>query len=97
MKILTLIAASAFAMTMSGLSVAAEDQAGGQQHQPSAAQQSGGGQTGQSNAQTGQSGQAGKSSQGSAEMQAAMKKCEQGPAADKMKCMDAAKKKHGQM
>lgn len=97
MKILTLIAASAFAMSMSGLSVAAEEQAGGQQQQPSAAQQSGGGQSGQSSDQAGQSGQAGQNSQGSAEMQAAMKKCEQGPAADKQKCMDAAKKKHGQM
>jgi hypothetical protein len=31
------------------------------------------------------------------EYQAALKKCESGPAADKQKCIDAAKKKHGQM
>jgi hypothetical protein len=31
------------------------------------------------------------------EYQAALKKCDAGPAADKQKCIDAAKKKHGQM
>ena len=43
--------------------------------------------------QSGQSGAQG----ANAQLEAAMKKCEQGPAADKQKCIDDAKKKHGQM
>ncbi|HZP88970.1 MAG TPA: hypothetical protein VFB54_19320 [Burkholderiales bacterium] len=89
MRLSSIVAAAALAMVMSGLSVAAEEQSGGQQ--PSAAQQSGqsSGQAGQSSDQAGQSGSAG--------LQAALKKCEQMSAGDKKKCIDAAKKKHGQM
>jgi len=43
--------------------------------------------------QSGQSGAQG----ANAQLEAAMKKCQQGPEADKQKCMDHAKKKHGQM
>jgi len=97
MKLYSLIAAGAFAMVMSGLSVAADEHPGSQQ--PSAAQQSGqssqsnSGQSGHTNDQAGQTSGQG----GSAELQAALKKCDQMSAADKQKCIDAAKKKHGQM
>jgi len=83
-KLTSTISAFVLALGLTGAAVAAEEQGG--QQSPSA----------QQGAQSGQSGQSG--AQGAnAQLEAAMKKCEQGPAADKQKCMDDAKKKHGQM
>ena len=80
-KLTSTISAFVLALGLTGAAVAAEEQGG--QQSPSA----------QQGAQSGQSGAQG----ANAQLEAAMKKCEQGPAADKQKCMDDAKKKHGQM
>jgi len=84
-KMYSTLSAFVLAFGMIGAASAAEEQQGGQQ--PSAAQQN------EQNAQGGQTGAQG----ANAQLEAAMRKCEQGPAADKQKCIDDAKKKHGQM
>jgi hypothetical protein len=84
-KTVSTISAFILSLGLAGAAAAAEEQQGGQQ--PSAAQQS------EQNAQGGQTGAQG----ANAQLEAAMRKCEQGPAAEKQKCIDDAKKKHGQM
>jgi hypothetical protein len=83
-KLTSTISAFVLALGFAGAAVAAEEQDA--QQSPSAQQSDQGGQSGQSGAQG-----------ANAQLEAAMKKCEQGPAADKQKCMADAKKKHGQM
>lgn len=83
-KLTTIFSAFVLALGFAGAAAAAEEQQGGQ---PSAAQQSG--QTGQ-DAQTGAQG-------ANAELQAALRKCDQMASTEKQKCIDDAKKKHGQM
>ncbi len=84
-KSISTISAVVLAMAFAGAASAAEEQQGGQPS--SAAPQSG------QNADSGQTGAQG----ANAQLEAAMRKCEQGPAAEKQKCVDDAKKKHGQM
>jgi len=82
----TITTVSAFVLAMAaGATFAAEEQQGGQPSSaaPQSDQNATGGQTGAQGA--------------NAQLEAAMRKCEQGPAADKQKCIDDAKKKHGQM
>ena len=80
-KLTSTLSAFVLALAFTGAAAAAEEQPS-----PSAQQSGQSGQTGQSGAQG-----------ANAQLEAAMKKCEQGPAADKQKCIDDAKKKHGQM
>jgi len=81
-KLLTMLCAGALALSIGGIASAAEKDTTNQQSQP----------------QTQQSpGQPGSAEQREQEYLAALKKCDAGPAADKQKCIDAAKKKHGQM
>lgn len=84
-KTISTISAFLLAFGVAGTASAAEEQQGGQQ--PSAAQQS------EQNAQSGQSG----AQDANAQLEAAVKKCEQGPAAEKQKCIEDARKKHDQM
>lgn len=82
-KLLTMLTAGALALTLSGFAAAADKDYDSQQPQ---AQQptdpAAGGAT---------------ASQHEQEYLAALKKCESLTSADKTKCVDAAKKKHGQM
>ncbi len=89
-KVYCMFTAGALALAMIGSASAADEQTGGQR--PSAQQ------SGQPSAQSGpteQSGQGGQSSDQA--YRAALKKCESMAAADRQKCQDAAKRKHGQM
>ncbi len=86
-KMVCMFTAGALALAVSGFASAADEQTGGQR--PSAQQ------SGQPSAQGGPNEQSGQSSDQA--YRAALKKCEPMAAADKQKCQDAAKKKHGQM
>lgn len=84
-KLTTIFSAFILALGFAGAAAAAEEQEGGQP--PSAAQQSG---------QTGQDAQSG--AQGAnAELQAALRKCDQMTSTEKQQCIDDAMRKHGQM
>lgn len=76
-RLLSILAAGALALSVSGAAVA-QDQ-----------NQQGGGQQPQA--------QEGDASQREQDLQAALRKCEPLTGADKTKCIDEAKKKHGQM
>jgi hypothetical protein len=82
-KLLTMLGAGALAFSIGGIASAAEKDTTNQQSQP---------QT-----QQAPQGQPGSAEQREQEYLAALKKCDAGAAADKQKCIDAAKKKHGQM
>ena len=80
-KLLTMLGAGALAFSIGGIASAADNT--NQQTQPQA--------------QQAPQGQPGSAEQREQEYLAALKKCDAGAAADKQKCIDAAKKKHGQM
>jgi hypothetical protein len=80
-KLLTMLGAGALAFSIGGIASAADNT--NQQSQPQA--------------QQAPQGQPGTPEQREQEYLAALKKCDSGAAADKQKCIDAAKKKHGQM
>ena len=80
-KLLTMLGAGALAFSIGGIASAADNT--NQQTQPQA--------------QQAPQGQPGSAEQREQEYLAALKKCDAGAAADKQKCIDAVKKKHGQM
>jgi hypothetical protein len=83
-KLLSLLGAGVLALSFSGIAAAADNTTTQQQNQP---------QTQQSN-----QAQPGSAEQREQEYLAALKKCDaMSNAGDKQKCIDAAKKKHGQM
>jgi hypothetical protein len=92
-KLLSTIAGAALALSLSGFALAADQSTGqsSQGTQGAQSSQSGGQSSGQS------SGQSGQATGQSDAYKAAMQKCQQMSGADKQKCMDTAKKKHGQM
>lgn len=80
-KLLTMLGAGALAFSMGGIAAAADNTTTPQQNQPQA-----------------QQGQPGSAEQREQEYLAALKKCEAvANAGEKQKCIDTAKKKHGQM
>jgi hypothetical protein len=82
-KLLTMLGAGVLAFSMGGIAAAADNTGTQQQNQPQA--------------QQAPQGQPGSAEQREQEYLAALKKCDSVAAADKQKCIDAAKKKHGQM
>jgi hypothetical protein len=88
-KILSTLTAGALALALTGFAAAADQSSG----------QSSSGQSSQGASQSSQGGSqsAGQATGQSDAYKAAMKKCDQMSGADKQKCMDQAKKKHGQM
>ena len=86
-KLFATLTAGALALTLNGFAFAADEAQPGQQP---GAQQPG--------AQQGQNGQQGDPAQRLQEYQAALKKCDAiSGAPEKQKCIDAVKKRHGQM
>ena len=82
-KLLTILTAGALALTLSGFAAAADKDYDSQSSQATQpADPAAGGAT---------------SSQGEGEYLAALKKCDSLASADKTKCVDAAKKKYGQI
>ena len=80
-KLLSMLGAAALAFSISGIAAAADNTTNPQQTQPQA-----------------QQGQPGTAEQREQEYLAALKKCDSvANAGEKQKCIDAAKKKHGQM
>lgn len=82
-KLIGTLTAGALALALSGFACAADEPQPGAQTQPRAEQN-----------QPGQSGDTAKREQ---EYQTALKRCESLSASDKQKCIDAAKKKYGEM
>ena len=82
-NLLTLLSAGGVALTLGGFAMAAEKEPGGQQQQA------------RQPADTPMDGAA--ASQRDKEYLAAMKKCEPQAGTDKTKCIDAARRKYGQM
>jgi len=82
-KLIGALSAGALVFALSGFAVAADEPQPGAQSQPKAEQ-----------SQPGQSGDSAKREQ---EYMAALKRCESLSASDKQKCVEAAKKKYGEM
>ena len=92
-KLLNFLMAGALALTLGGFAVA--------QNQPTDPAQSGATNTPPAMSEEGSAGKkaegAATAPQGDQELLAALKKCESLADVDKSKCVDAAKKKHGEM
>ena len=92
-KLLTMLMAGALALTLSGFAAA--------QNQPADAAAGGATNTPPAMSEEGSAGKpaagGATASQGKQEYLAALKKCESLTDTDKTKCVDAAKKKHGQI
>jgi hypothetical protein len=82
-KLIGTLTAAALALALSGFAYAADEPQPGTQGQPKAEQ-----------SQPGQSGDAAKREQ---DYMAALKRCESLSTSDKQKCVEAAKKKYGEM
>ncbi len=106
-KLLTVLIAGALALTLSGFAAAADkdyDSQKSQATQPADPAAAGATSTAPSMSEKGSTQQPADAAAGGAtasqheqEYLAALKKCEPLTGADKTKCVDAAKKKHGQM
>jgi hypothetical protein len=104
-KLLTMLMAGAMALTLGGLAAAADKDYDDQQTQNKPADPAAGGTAAtppamsekEKGSATDPAAGGATTSQSEQEYLAALKKCEPLTGADKTKCVDAAKKKHGQM